>query len=110
MFKSGFFRTYRTKTGFSFSLFAWIQVVELCFQFYPDNGIRRKDKPFRYEITMAVYKFMGKNFSYDWIKAGDVKAGTLKDILPDIDGSWGTGTGICQDMAAKQLPVQVKMP
>ena len=53
-----------------------------------------------YEITMAVYKFMGKNFSYDWIKAGDVKAGTLKDILPDIDGSWGTGTGICQDMAA----------
>ena len=63
-----------------------------------------------YEITMAVYKFMGKNFSYDWIKAGDVKAVTLKDILPDIDGSWGTGTGICQDMAAKQLPVQAKMP
>ena len=53
-----------------------------------------------YEITMAVYKFMGKNFSYDWIKAGDVKAGTLKDILPDIDGSWETRTGICHDMAA----------
>ena len=53
-----------------------------------------------YEITMAVYKFMGKNFSYDWLKSGDVKAGTLKDILPDIDGSWETRTGICQDMAA----------
>ena len=53
-----------------------------------------------YEITMAVYKFMGKNFSYDWIKAGDVKVGMLKDILPDIDGSWETGTGICQDLAA----------
>ena len=53
-----------------------------------------------YEITMAVFDFMKRNFSYDWFKAGDVKAGTLKDILPDIDGSWGTGTGICQDMAA----------
>lgn len=53
-----------------------------------------------YEITMTVYKFMGKNFSYDWFKAGDVKAGTLKDILPDIDGTWETGTGICQDLAA----------
>ena len=53
-----------------------------------------------YEITMAVYKFMKKNFSYDWFKARDVKAGTLKDILPDIDGSWETRTGICQDMAA----------
>ena len=53
-----------------------------------------------YEITMAVYKFMKKNFSYDWFKARDVKAGTLKDILPDIDGSWKTWTGICQDLAA----------
>ena len=53
-----------------------------------------------YEITMAVYKFMKKNFSYDWFKARDVKAGTLKDILPDIDGSWETWTGICQDLAA----------
>ena len=53
-----------------------------------------------YEITMAVFDFMKRNFSYDWFKAGDVKAGTLKDILPDIDGSWETRTGICQDMAA----------
>ena len=53
-----------------------------------------------YEITMAVFEFMKKNFSYDWFKARDVKAGTLKDILPDIDGSWETGTGICQDLAA----------
>ena len=53
-----------------------------------------------YEITMTVYKFMGKNFSYDWFKSGDVKTRTLRDILPDIDGSWETKTGICQDMAA----------
>ena len=53
-----------------------------------------------YEITMAIFEFMKKNFSYDWLKSGDVKAGTLKDILPDIDGSWETRTGICQDMAA----------
>ena len=53
-----------------------------------------------YEITMTVFNFMKRNFSYDWFKAGDVKAGTLKDILPDIDGSWETGTGICQDLAA----------
>lgn len=53
-----------------------------------------------YEITMAVFNFMKRNFSYDWFKAGDVKAGTLKDILPDVDGSWETGTGICQDLAA----------
>ena len=43
---------------------------------------------------------MKKNFSYDWFKSGDVKAGTLKDILPEIDGSWNTKTGICQDLAA----------
>ena len=53
-----------------------------------------------YEITMAIYQFMGKNFSYDWFKSGDVKVGMLKDVLPDIDGSWETRTGICQDMAA----------
>ena len=53
-----------------------------------------------YEIIMAVYKFRKKNFSYDWFKSGDVKAGTLKDILPEIDGSWNTKTGICQDLAA----------
>ena len=53
-----------------------------------------------YEITMAVYQFMGKNFSYDWFKSGDVQAGIHKGILPDIDGSWETRTGICQDMAA----------
>ena len=53
-----------------------------------------------YEITMAIYQFMGKNFSYDWFKSGDVRAGILTEILPDIDGSWETRTGICQDMAA----------
>ena len=49
---------------------------------------------------MAVYKFMKKNFSYDWFKSGDVKAGILTEILPDIDGTWDTGIGICQDLAA----------
>ena len=53
-----------------------------------------------YEIVMAVYDFMKKNFSYDWFKSGDVRAGVLKEILPDIDGSWETRTGICQDLAA----------
>lgn len=53
-----------------------------------------------YEIIMTVYKFMKKNFSYDWFKSEDVKTGMLKNILPDIDGSWETRTGICQDMAA----------
>lgn len=53
-----------------------------------------------YEIVMAVYDFMNKNFDYDWFKSGDVRAGILTEILPDIDGSWETRTGICQDMAA----------
>lgn len=53
-----------------------------------------------YEIAMTVYKFMKKTFTYDWFKSGDVKAGTLKEILPDIDGCWETKTGICQDLAA----------
>ena len=43
---------------------------------------------------------MGKHFSYDWFKSGDVKAGILTEILPDIDGTWDTGIGICQDLAA----------
>ena len=43
---------------------------------------------------------MGNHFSYDWFKSGDVKAGILTEILPDIDGTWDTGIGICQDLAA----------
>ena len=43
---------------------------------------------------------MGKHFSYDWFKSGDVKAGILTEILPDIDGTWDTAIGICQDLAA----------
>ena len=53
-----------------------------------------------YEIVMAVYDYMGRRFDYDWFKSGDVKAGILTEILPDIDGTWDTGTGICQDLAA----------
>ena len=53
-----------------------------------------------YEIAMTVYKFMKKTFNYDWFKSGDVRAGVLKDILPDINGPWETKTGICQDLAS----------
>lgn len=52
------------------------------------------------EIVIAVYDFMIDNFDYNWFKSGDVKAGILTEILPDIDGSWETKTGICQDLAA----------
>lgn len=53
-----------------------------------------------HEIIMTVYDYMNKNFSYDFFKSGDVLRGTLKEILPDIDGTWLTKTGICQDLAA----------
>lgn len=53
-----------------------------------------------HEIIMTVYDYMNKAFTYDYFKSGDVKAGTLKEILPDIEGSWLTKTGICQDIAA----------
>ena len=53
-----------------------------------------------HEVVMAVYDYMGKHFTYDWFKSGDVKAGILTEILPDIDGTWDSGIGICQDLAA----------
>ena len=36
-----------------------------------------------YEIIMTVYNFINRHFGYDWFKYGKVKAGILKEILPD---------------------------
>ena len=37
-----------------------------------------------------------KTFSYDYIKAINIKAG----MLPDIPGTWDKRMGVCQDLAA----------
>ena len=44
----------------------------------------------------AVCGFMAKNFVYDYIKAINIKSG----MLPDIDGTWSTKMGVCQDLAS----------
>ena len=53
-----------------------------------------------YEIVMTIYKFINQHFGYDWFKSRDVKSGVLTEILPDIDGTWESRSGICQDLAA----------
>lgn len=44
----------------------------------------------------AICKYVNKNMMYDYIKAVTVKSGTL----PDIDGCFKSGMGICQDLSA----------
>lgn len=44
----------------------------------------------------AVCSFMKSSFVYDYVKAVQVKAGTL----PDIDGTFTKKMGVCQDLSA----------
>ncbi len=48
------------------------------------------------EAFETVSAFMGSSFAYDYIKAMNIKSGTL----PDIDGAYTKRMGICQDLAA----------
>ena len=48
------------------------------------------------EAFDEVCNFMKTSFVYDFIKAINVKAGTL----PDIDGSYEKKMGVCQDLSA----------
>ena len=48
------------------------------------------------EAFAEVCNFMKTSFVYDFIKAINVKAGTL----PDIDGSYQKKMGVCQDLSA----------
>lgn len=44
----------------------------------------------------AIRAYIKKNYVYDYIKAATVTTGTM----PDIDGAYKKGMGICQDLAA----------
>lgn len=57
---------------------------ELC-----DNSSQQAD-------YTAVHDFIAENFSYDFVRASSIPAGTL----PEIDGCFANRAGICQDLAA----------
>ncbi len=48
------------------------------------------------EIFDRVCKFMTSGFSYDFVRATTITAGTL----PDIDYCWDASMGVCQDLSA----------
>ena len=48
------------------------------------------------ETFDAVCSYMKTTFVYDYVKAATVKAG----VLPDIDGCYSKGMGVCQDLSA----------
>ena len=52
------------------------------------------------EIAKAICGYVSRNFDYDWIKAGTIRSGRTKDLLPDIGKTWETKKGICQDLSA----------
>ncbi len=63
---------------------AVLQADELC------AGMEKK------EAYDAVRAYMKRSFTYDYIKAINIKSG----MLPDIDGAWSKRMGICQDLSA----------
>ncbi|MBQ9063902.1 MAG: transglutaminase domain-containing protein [Blautia sp.] len=48
------------------------------------------------EIFNAICDYIGANFTYDFAKAQSVAAGTL----PEVDSTFASRTGICQDLSA----------
>jgi transglutaminase-like putative cysteine protease len=52
------------------------------------------------EIAKAICGYVSRNFDYDWIKAGTIRSGRTKGMLPDIGKTWETKKGICQDLSA----------
>jgi len=60
---------------------------------YSDTLCAEQDEKKAYEL---VCNFMSTSFVYDYIKALNIKAGTL----PDIDGSYKKHMGVCQDLSA----------
>ncbi len=48
------------------------------------------------EVYDALCEYIRHNFTYDFVKALNIKAG----VLPDIDGSYAKRMGICQDLTA----------
>ena len=52
------------------------------------------------EIAKAICGYVSNHFVYDWLKAGMVKSGQAKGLLPDIGTTWETKKGICQDLSA----------
>ena len=52
------------------------------------------------EIADRICDYVGRNYIYDWSRAGAVRSGRLKDQLPDVNTAWTTGKGTCQDLSA----------
>jgi len=46
----------------------------------------------------AITEYVSRCFVYDYIKA--IKTAKLTGVLPDVNRTWETGMGICQDIAA----------
>lgn len=52
------------------------------------------------EIAKAICKYIRANFSYDWNKSANIRSNNTKNMLPDIETTWNTKLGVCQDLSA----------
>lgn len=68
---------------------AVLKAVELC-----------KDLTSPLEKAKTICRYVTDHFSYDHMKASKVKGGQVTSLLPDVDGCWASGTGVCQDLSA----------
>lgn len=57
-----------------------------------------KDKKTLLAKYLTITKYVTNTFGYDYIKS--VKVAKTKGILPDIETTWKTHLGICQDVSA----------
>lgn len=65
------------------------KAVELC-----------KDLADPMEKAKTICKYVTSHFNYDYMKASKVKGGQVTSLLPDVDGCWASGSGVCQDLSA----------
>jgi len=56
--------------------------------------------PTEYDIVKVIYDYVTLNFKYDKTKASQIKSGTLKDYLPNVDEILNSKKGICFDYSS----------
>ena len=101
------------KRGGTVTLKSTMKDETSCF-LYPNQYVSyRADSPFVEEarelckdlndptdIAKAICRYIRANFSYDWIKSAGIRSNDTKNMLPDIETTWNTKLGVCQDLSA----------
>ena len=52
------------------------------------------------EVVKTICGYVRSHFIYDWNKCNTIRSDHAKNILPDIQATWESGKGICQDLSA----------